>query len=90
MGKLHNNPPYKAWRVKEEFVHHMPKTEYFAGMEYPIFTDDELSLDTYVLNEDGTKTYIFTKVAPGLAIGGIKIHESLVEEYEEERYWEIS
>jgi hypothetical protein len=70
-----------SWRVKRvgtedtKFVHKMK-----SGHEYPIFWDDELRK-----NEDGT----YTKVAPGLCIGGIVIPDELVEEYDEQRRWGI-
>ena len=82
-----NNPPYKAWRVKEEFTHVMPPSEHFKGYDYPIFTDDELRLDSI---EQVTLTGYFTKVAPGLALTHIAIPMELVEEYEETRRWVIS
>lgn len=85
-----NNPPYKAWRVLEEFDHVResthPKDAEDGLFHYPIFPDDELHLDKrQSINNMG----FFTKVAPGLAITNIQIPMELVEEYTEERRWTL-
>lgn len=71
-----------AYRVTEEFIHVMPPSKHFKGMDYPIYTDDELALESI---DQATLIGTFTKVCPGLCICGIKIPMELVEKHEESR-----
>lgn len=64
----------------------MEPTKHFKGMDYPLYPDDELALESIELVSNiGT----FTKICPGLCICGIEISMELVEEYTETRAVEL-
>jgi len=61
-----------CWTIVDEFTHTMK-----SGYEYPILVGDHLEQD-----EDGT----FVKVAPGIAVGGIRPPEGSIVKSPHRRY----